>query len=743
MQMQDIKLLCMLFLQRLPQATRATLSLLAEDTPLDQLATAADRWLQELRDATTAELQAMLDHLQLYRDLQRFQAVDQPVADAALAVLRRHTAYLKPQTVVLSLASGTATADQRQALAAALLSQPNTTEPEDVQLCLTNNTQLANLVTDDSWLLFQLLQLTLRPWLEQPMRGARATAELDAVLPASTPREMTLRRRLPNQVGDAVQCGGGDQFRFYATSGFYILVGDGHGPATATVGRVVHRVTRALVAKFAHVIKWPTDPAQIEGLKQTFYEMAGIPDVVDGDTLLTVVTSVSRRRCDGDMAYRERQLNDADIARLLATQSDSEESEYESDVSEDDCLVELQVVPSETPQDGGVPNEDQSDSEPETDPPARGRVWKSLTRRLTVSEKTLAEADLQTLPEAPATYIVRRGGQVAAEWTVEPENVQRRRDRANITRETPGLKGPAAKNVKTEGEAFGLYISQDIMNIILTHTNRKLDDARQIFAEKGSSDEQRKKKYILAPLDETELRAFIGMTVLRGTFDIGVDDLFSAKHGPPLFRAAMGKQRYLALLAHISFDDAATRDDRRRADKFCIMREVFGMFDNNLRRHYTPSDDITIDESLIKYRGRCPFRVYMPQKPGRYGILHRHADVKHGGRTAFCRALAEELMLPQVQRRAKLYQEQGSLNRVTVHAIGSVLERDLMASSTSGAGPSTAGPERGRCRICMEESHGEGFKRRKGAMGKSSRCEGCGQYVCANHSNKVCNSCIE
>ncbi|KAF0299725.1 PiggyBac transposable element-derived protein 4 [Amphibalanus amphitrite] len=433
-----------------------------------------------------------------------------------------------------------------------------------------------------------------------------------------------------------------------------------------------------------------------------------------------IMSATPSQRCDGDMAYRERQLNDADIARLLATQSDSEESEYESDVSEDDCLVELQVVPSETPQDGGVPNEDQSDSEPETDPPARGRVWKSLTRRLTVSEKTLAEADLQTLPEAPATYIVRRGGQVAAEWTVEPENVQRRRDRANITRETPGLKGPAAKNVKTEGEAFGLYISQDIMNIILTHTNRKLDDARQIFAEKGSSDEQRKKKYILAPLDETELRAFIGMTVLRGTFDIGVDDLFSAKHGPPLFRAAMGKQRYLALLAHISFDDAATRDDRRRADKFCIMREVFGMFDNNLRRHYTPSDDITIDESLIKYRGRCPFRVYMPQKPGRYGILHRHADVKHGGRTAFCRALAEELMLPQVQRRAKLYQEQGSLNRVTVHAIGSVLERDLMASSTSGAGPSTAGPERGRCRICMEESHGEGFKRRKGAMGKSS-----------------------
>ena len=61
----------------------------------------------------------------------------------------------------------------------------------------------------------------------------------------------------------------------------------------------------------------------------------------------------------------------------------------------------------------------------------------------------------------------------------------------------------------------GLYISQDII-IILTHTNRNLDEARQVFVEKASFDEQQK-KYILAPLDETKLQALIGMTVLRGT----------------------------------------------------------------------------------------------------------------------------------------------------------------------------------------------------------------------------------
>ena len=110
---------------------------------------------------------APIRDLELYRDLQRFRDVDRPVADAALAVLRRHTAYLRPQTVVLSLASDEPEPGQREALAAALLSQPETAEPEDTELCLERDTQLADLVTDASWLLFQLLKMDPRRWLKK------------------------------------------------------------------------------------------------------------------------------------------------------------------------------------------------------------------------------------------------------------------------------------------------------------------------------------------------------------------------------------------------------------------------------------------------------------------------------------------------------------------------------------------------------------------------------------------------
>ena len=71
---------------------------------------------------------------------------------------------------MLSLESGAADADQQQALATALLSQPETTEPKDAELCLESHTRLADLVTDASWLLFQL-QLNPRSLLEQPVRA--------------------------------------------------------------------------------------------------------------------------------------------------------------------------------------------------------------------------------------------------------------------------------------------------------------------------------------------------------------------------------------------------------------------------------------------------------------------------------------------------------------------------------------------------------------------------------------------
>lgn len=39
-----------------------------------------------------------------------------------------------------------------------------------------------------------------------------------------------------------------------------------------------------------------------------------------------------------------------------------------------------------------------------------------------------------------------------------------------------------------------------------------------------------------------------------------------------------------------------------------------------MKSNYSPDSDITVDERLANFKGRCPFRVYMKSKPGKYGI---------------------------------------------------------------------------------------------------------------------------
>lgn len=62
---------------------------------------------------------------------------------------------------------------------------------------------------------------------------------------------------------------------------------------------------------------------------------------------------------------------------------------------------------------------------------------------------------------------------------------------------------------------------------------------------------------------------------------------------------------------------------RQNSDRFAAIRQFWECFNKRLLQHFTPSQYLCIDEQLITFRGRCPFRIYMKSKPGRYGLLIR------------------------------------------------------------------------------------------------------------------------
>lgn len=96
--------------------------------------------------------------------------------------------------------------------------------------------------------------------------------------------------------------------------------------------------------------------------------------------------------------------------------------------------------------------------------------------------------------------------------------------------------------------------------------------------------------------------------------------LFSMGIGPVIFRITISRNRFEFSTNCLRFHDESTRRERLDSDRFAVIRRIHDEFMGNCSTRYTPSTNITIDETIIPFRGNCPFRVYSPQKPGKYGM---------------------------------------------------------------------------------------------------------------------------
>lgn len=90
--------------------------------------------------------------------------------------------------------------------------------------------------------------------------------------------------------------------------------------------------------------------------------------------------------------------------------------------------------------------------------------------------------------------------------------------------------------------------------------------------------------------------------------------------GAELLQCVMSEKRFQFLLRCIRFDDVRGRDERIKLDKITHIRWVFEHFIDNCKNAYAVSEYVTIDEKLQAFRGRCNFKMYIPNKPAKYGI---------------------------------------------------------------------------------------------------------------------------
>ncbi|XP_029917511.1 piggyBac transposable element-derived protein 4-like [Myripristis murdjan] len=191
-------------------------------------------------------------------------------------------------------------------------------------------------------------------------------------------------------------------------------------------------------------------------------------------------------------------------------------------------------------------------------------------------------------------------------WSSEPG--QRRRWRRLASQ---GPTPYAASRVTDELSAFLLLFTARMEQIVLVHTNR---EGSRSHGSEGAG---------WTDMDVVELRAYVGLLLLTGVFRSWGEaavSLWDAECGRPVFPATMPLERFYTCSKALRFDDRATRPARHASDELAAVRELWDEWSSRLPLLYDPGREVTVDEQLVPFRGRCPFRQYMPSKPTRYGV---------------------------------------------------------------------------------------------------------------------------
>jgi hypothetical protein len=172
--------------------------------------------------------------------------------------------------------------------------------------------------------------------------------------------------------------------------------------------------------------------------------------------------------------------------------------------------------------------------------------------------------------------------------------------------------GPTKSTLRTCGnsvrDAFQVFITPEIVRKIVEHTNT---EGRRILGLNWNT------------VTQQEMDAFFGLLLLAGVYhshNASIDELWHKSDGRPIFSQSMSRNRFKEIRRFIRFDDKSDREERRKNDKFAPLRDIFTLVVSKFKSAYHAGENVTVDEQLVTFRGRCAFKVYIPSKPGRYGV---------------------------------------------------------------------------------------------------------------------------
>lgn len=197
-------------------------------------------------------------------------------------------------------------------------------------------------------------------------------------------------------------------------------------------------------------------------------------------------------------------------------------------------------------------------------------------------------------------------------WSENPPNTP---TQINFVRQQELLQLPEGDSPM---DYFNLLVDDSFYELVTCETNIY---ATEVFLSHGTKEHSRISRW--KDITHDEIKIFFALLIHMGTISLNHvqdywkrDPLFSI----PIFSASMSRDRFFLIFRCLHFSTNPGPNDPQPTDRLFKIRPVVNYFNNKMQQIYYPGRHLSLDESMVLWRGRLLFRQYIKNKRHRYGI---------------------------------------------------------------------------------------------------------------------------
>ena len=199
------------------------------------------------------------------------------------------------------------------------------------------------------------------------------------------------------------------------------------------------------------------------------------------------------------------------------------------------------------------------------------------------------------------------------EWTSNVENTKIKLEQFSSS------SGPV-HSLPTGSSALNylrLFMTDDLCEIIMSNTNKYAE-----FCEK----ERKKKDETWRPIRNIdEIWCFFGILLVMSIVNMPkISGYWSESSilGNQMVKKLMSRGRFLKIKHYFHISDRE-KEIPKTADNFTYSQKLEPMYSyikSKFQTHFNPYKQLSIDEAMVKYKGRLGIVQYMPLKPAKRGL---------------------------------------------------------------------------------------------------------------------------